>query len=221
MNTYQGEIQTAISLISISVRTATKSGGVDDIVFLAASNQQKNKIAQEMINIGIDKAKGKTDKTIARAIKTSWFSDAKTVKDSQALILIAVYGKRPFGANCGGCGFRNCAEFKAHIYSKKYTLVMGPFCIFKIWDLGIAVSSAAKTASMLNVDNRIMYRIGIACEKIKIFNKGLSQKDITNRISPILGLPLSVSGKNIYFDRLDKLQAAKVLTDYYHKKNRN
>jgi len=57
-------------------------------------------------------------------------------------------------------------------------------------DLGIAVSSAVKTASIHNVDNRIMYRIGPVARKI-----GLIDADVA------LGVPLSATGKNIYFDR--------------------
>lgn len=60
----------------------------------------------------------------------------------------------------------------------------------KLVDLGIAVGSAAKVASDLNVDNRIMYSIGIAAKKL-----GLLDAD------EIQGIPLSVSGKNIFFDR--------------------
>lgn len=213
---YKEEIKTAIDLISISVRTAPKSGGIDDVVFLSANSKQKEKIAKAMINIGKQKAKNKPEFIIRQAIITGWESDAKTVRASQALILIGVKGKRPFGANCGGCGFKSCREFKIHNLKNKNSSIMGPFCIFKIWDLGIATASAAKKASMLDIDNRIMYRIGIACERLKLFAP--KKTNILNRISPILGLPLSVSGKNIFFDRLDKLQAAKVLTDYFEKR---
>ena len=201
---YKSAMKTAIDLISISVRTAHKSGGVDDVVFLAVSDRQKNRIAREMIRIGKDRAKG-ANKAIRKSIETSWSNDARAVKKSQGLILIAVRGKKPLGSNCGGCGFKSCAEFQAHNAKNKNNKILGPFCIFKIWDLGIAICSAAKTASALNVDNRIMYRIGTAVERLSIFKK----------VSPALGLPLSESGKNIYFDRFEKLEAAKVLTDYF------
>ncbi len=59
-----------------------------------------------------------------------------------------------------------------------------------IVNLGIAVGSAVKVASMLNVDNRIMYSIGVAAKEI-----GFVDADY------VLGIPLSVKGKNIYFDR--------------------
>ncbi|MDD5005114.1 MAG: DUF2148 domain-containing protein [Candidatus Omnitrophica bacterium] len=214
---YQKEIRTAIDLIAISVRTAPKSGGIDDIVFLAAGNQQKNRIAREMINIGKEKSKSQSNKAVRQAIITSWATDAKALQNSQGLVLVGVRGKKAIGFNCGGCGFKNCLEFQAHNSRNKNSPIIGPFCMFKIWDLGIAIDSAAKTASMLNVDNRIMYRIGIAALRLKI--PGFSKKSVISRkVSPVLGLPLSVSGKNIYFDRLDKLGAAKILADYFKSK---
>jgi uncharacterized ferredoxin-like protein len=217
---YQKEIKTAIDLISISVRTAPKSGGIDDIVFLAASKQQKDRIAKAMCAIGREKSRDKfLSKEIKQAIETSWVSDARTVMNSQGLILIGTRGKKAIGFNCGGCGFKSCAEFNVHNFKNKDSSIQGPFCIFKICDLGIAIDSAAKTASMLNVDNRIMYRIGTAALRLKLFKDNSSHKKLTlGSVNPILGLPLSVSGKNIYFDRLDKLQAAKVLTDYFRPK---
>ncbi len=66
----------------------------------------------------------------------------------------------------------------------------GPNCVLKISDLGIAVGSAAKTASIHNVDNRIMYTAGFVALKAGHL-KGCSVA---------YGLPLKASGKNIYFD---------------------
>ena len=63
--------------------------------------------------------------------------------------------------------------------------------IFKALDLGIALGSAAKTASMLNVDNRIMYRVGTAASKLSLLPEA----------TVIMGIPVSAKGKNIYFDR--------------------
>lgn len=57
-------------------------------------------------------------------------------------------------------------------------------------NLGIAVGSAVKTASMLNVDNRVMYTIGIAAKKLNLLDADV-----------VLGIPLSATSKNIYFDR--------------------
>ncbi len=212
---HQNQIKTAIDLISISIRTAPKSAGVDDIVSVSLNNKQKNKIADKMMVIGKEKAKAKLERSVREAIEVSWSSDANAVRNSQGLILIGARGKKPLGSNCGGCGFKSCAEFKAYNAQNSKSGILGPFCMFKIWDLGIATDSAAKTASMLNIDNRIMYRIGIAALKLDLFGKRSKGMNISSCVCPILGLPLSVSGKNIYFDRLDKLQAAKTLMDYF------
>lgn len=60
----------------------------------------------------------------------------------------------------------------------------------KLVDLGIALGSAAKIASDLNVDNRIMRSVGEPAEKLKLLDA-----------DHIEGIPISIKGKNIYFDR--------------------
>jgi len=60
----------------------------------------------------------------------------------------------------------------------------------KLVDLGIALGSACKIASALNVDNRIMRSIGEAAENMKLL-----QADY------VLGIPISIKGKSIFFDR--------------------
>jgi uncharacterized ferredoxin-like protein len=67
----------------------------------------------------------------------------------------------------------------------------GPNCIIKMADLGIALGSAAKTASMHNVDNRIMFTAGVAALSLGWMEGCLVA----------YGLPLKASGKSIYFDR--------------------
>jgi uncharacterized ferredoxin-like protein len=60
----------------------------------------------------------------------------------------------------------------------------------KLIDLGIALGSAVKIASDLNVDNRIMHSVGVAAAEMGIMNA-----------DEIQGIPLSIKGKNIFFDR--------------------
>ncbi|HDJ83739.1 MAG TPA: ferredoxin, partial [Desulfurococcaceae archaeon] len=62
--------------------------------------------------------------------------------------------------------------------------------VMALVNLGIALGSAVKIASMLNVDNRIMFSIGIAAQKMNIIGADY-----------VLGIPLSAKAKNIYFDR--------------------
>lgn len=61
----------------------------------------------------------------------------------------------------------------------------------RIVDLGIAIGSAVKTASIHNVDNRIMYSVGQFAMKMGLINA-----------KKVYGIPLSVTGKSIYFDRV-------------------
>ncbi len=56
--------------------------------------------------------------------------------------------------------------------------------------MGIALGSAVKTAGMLNVDNRIMYRAGVVAREL-----GMIDADV------VMGIPLAATGKSIYFDR--------------------
>jgi uncharacterized ferredoxin-like protein len=66
----------------------------------------------------------------------------------------------------------------------------GPICAFRLLDMGIALGSAVKTASMLNVDNRIMYRIGTVARETRMVDWDF-----------VMGIPLAATGKNIFFDR--------------------
>ena len=59
-------------------------------------------------------------------------------------------------------------------------------------DLGIAIGSAVSVAADLRVDNRVMFSIGKAA-----LNMGLLGEDV--KIA--YGIPLSISGKNPFFDR--------------------
>jgi uncharacterized ferredoxin-like protein len=57
--------------------------------------------------------------------------------------------------------------------------------------MGIALGSSVKVASELNIDNRIMYRIGTAAMKLGMLPKATA----------MMGIPVSAKGKSIYFDR--------------------
>ena len=165
-------------LMAISARTAPKSGGIDDILISLVTGEEKNSIAEVMEKIGEEKK------------SAAWSRDAKNVKDSDAVLLVGVRGNIAYGANCGGCGYSSCEEFKKAVRTSKAD-VEGPNCMFKILDLGIAIGSAVKTASIHNLDNRIMYRVGVAARKLKLLPEA----------TIILGIPVSAKGKNIYFDR--------------------
>ena len=165
-------------LMLVSARTAPKSGGVDDILTVLVFGKEKDSLAAEMEKIGEE-----------RSI-SGFGRDAGNVRNSEAVVLIGVRGTKKFGMNCGACGYADCDEFEK-AEKKAGQDFTGPTCIFKALDLGIAMGSAAKTANILNVDNRIMYRIGVAARRLKMMPEA----------SVIMGIPVSAKGKNIYFDR--------------------
>jgi uncharacterized ferredoxin-like protein len=111
--------------------------------------------------------------------------DGKNVLRSEALVLIGLKDADVADLNCSACGSEACIKINTVEGEFK-----GPQCALRVLDMGIALGSAVKTASLLNVDNRIMYRAGVAARAT-----GLIDADF------VMGIPLSVSGKSIYFDR--------------------
>lgn len=165
-------------LMLAAARTAPKTAGLDDIITLIVYGEEKDSIADKMHEIADER-------------KIEEFKrDAKNVRDSYAVVLIAVRGDKSVGLDCGSCGYEGCQEFDRTKKNLGKDFI-GPTCVFKALDLGISLGSAAKTASMFDIDNRIMYRVGTAASKLKM----LPQATI------IMGIPVSARGKNIYFDR--------------------
>ncbi|MHA1593756.1 MAG: ferredoxin domain-containing protein [Candidatus Baldrarchaeia archaeon] len=164
-------------LMAISARTAPKSKGIDDIEVAIVHGEELEKIAKKMEELA--------NKTGDR----NYTRDANSVRQSYAIVLIGVHGRRPLGMNCGLCGFESCEEFlNAKVIDRG--MLRGPLCVFKLLDLGIALGSAVKTASLHNVDNRMMFRIGTAARLL-----GLLECDL------IIGIPLAATGKSPFFDR--------------------
>lgn len=106
--------------------------------------------------------------------------DAGNVRAARAVILVGVK-PTPFGLDCGFCGYRTCAEKPENIP-----------CAFGSIDLGIGAGVAASLLGQRHVDNRVMFSLGYAAMRLGMFPPEVTQ---------VLGIPLSVSGKNIFFDR--------------------
>ena len=99
--------------------------------------------------------------------------------------IVVLIGSRlnPLGLpHCGFCGFTDCQSL----------LAAGGVCSFNSGDLGIAIGSAVSRAADMRLDNRIMYSAGKAALEL-----GLLGEDV----ALAYGIPLSVSGKNPFFDR--------------------
>ncbi len=168
-------VRTAALLMAVSARTAPKSKGIDDLEIIYVSGDDKDRIAEKMIELAKEKGEG-------------WKRDGESVKKAEGILIIGIKGDKPLGLNCSACGFRDCKEFENAV--KVRGDYDGPNCVFKILDLGIALGSAVKLASMINVDNRIMYRIGVVAKMLGIVNSTV-----------VLGIPLACTGKNPFFDR--------------------
>ncbi|MEM1564310.1 MAG: DUF2148 domain-containing protein [Candidatus Bathyarchaeia archaeon] len=165
-------------LMLAAARTAPKAAGIDDILTLIVYGEEKDAIAEKM-------------EEIAEQRKIDGFKrDARNVRDSEAVVLIGVRGNNSLGINCGACGYKSCSEYEK-AQKRAGEDFTGPTCLFKALDLGIALGSAAKIAGLLNIDNRIMYRIGTAALKLNLMPEA----------TVVMGIPLSAKGKNIYFDR--------------------
>ncbi|MCL1828599.1 MAG: DUF2148 domain-containing protein [Oscillospiraceae bacterium] len=107
--------------------------------------------------------------------------DAGNVDSSGCILLIGA-GVAPRGLNCGLCGAETCASAGKNKIS----------CALAVNDLGIAVGSAAATAMDRRIDNRVLFTAGMAALKLKLFS---------DNVKICFGIALSVSGKNIFFDR--------------------
>ncbi len=172
-------------LMALAARTAPKAKGQDEILITLLTTAQKKKLSLAMTEFGTKQGLG------------FFLRDAKNVATSDACLIIGVCGKVAVGINCGACGYATCAAFTkaTRTARKRTTPFAGPNCAVRMADLGIAVGSAAKTAQVHNVDNRIMYTAGSVA-----LDLGLLGKDCTVAYA----IPLSVSGKNIFFDRVVK-----------------
>jgi uncharacterized ferredoxin-like protein len=117
----------------------------------------------------------------AKEDRPSFARDADNIGNSPALVVIGMESNTA-GLNCGFCGRPACEALEND----------SGICAFNSIDLGIATASAAEAAGRFHVDNRIMYSIGRACLDLGVFGPKVKQA---------LGIPLSVTGKNPFFDR--------------------
>jgi len=177
--------RTVAYLMAAAARTAPKGRGVDAIRTLVGAGEDIEALARAME----EAAPGRPD-----IVENAYRRDARNVRNSACVVLIGVNGapkkpEKPF--DCGACGFRTCAALSnaraKRVAGSDYA---GPVCTFTAIDLGVALSSAAKVASDHNVDNRMMYTLGVGVCKLKWMDADV-----------VIGIPLSVTGKSIYFDR--------------------
>ncbi|MGA2934359.1 MAG: DUF2148 domain-containing protein [Methanomicrobiales archaeon] len=180
MTTETDAVKSVAGLMALAARTAPKAVGIDSISIEVVTGKDLKLLGDEMIRM-------------AEESGVEFFGiNGRQVKESDACVLIGVAGRQGLGADCSGCGYATCVEMAEALKKtrKKGTAYAGPNCVLKVSDLGIAVGSAVKTASIHNVDNRIMYSAGVVALKLGRL-KGCSVA---------YGIPLKASGKNIFFD---------------------
>jgi len=171
-------VEMVAGLMALSARTAPKGRGVDTLVIRVVAGSDLAVLAEEMRNVG-------------ERIGAAFFSrDASNVSKSAACVLIGVESASTTGLDCGGGGYPDWAAMRA-AQGAGGTPFSGPNCTVRITDLGIAIGSAVKTASMHNVDNRVMYSVGVAALSLGWMDG----------CSVAYGIPLQASGKSIFFDR--------------------
>lgn len=170
------QMQYIAGMMAVAARTAPKGKGEDFIEIRVLSGEKVSALAEAMFEYGEASKKPNFDR------------DGKNVRDSEAVLLLALKKSGTLGLNCGACGYDSCVELEENL--KAGPEFEGPLCAWRLIDLGIALGSAVKTASLFNADNRIMYRIGVAA-----LQAGMIKGEIA------VGVPISATGKNIYFDR--------------------
>lgn len=181
MNESDEVVRLAVSLMAVAARTAPKGKGKDSLVTRVVSKADLSLLSREMTRFGEDHA------------QPFFIRDAKNIAASEACLIIGIRGGEVLGLNCQGCGYQSCADMEAAFRStiEKGSPFSGPNCVIKMADLGIAIGSAAKTASLLNLDNRVMYTAGVAARSLGWING----------CTVAYGIPVSITGKNIFFDR--------------------
>lgn len=149
--------------MSLAAKTAPKSLGQDYLVVRVATGEEVRRLAAAMEAFGRETGKKDFDR------------DGESVRQAAAVFLIGLKDAKPLGLNCGACGFPRCEEAAAHDGPE----FRGPHCFWRAMDMGIALGSAVKTASLFNVDNRVMYRAGVVARRL-----GLIDADVVLGGSP-------------------------------------
>ncbi len=168
-------------LMAAAARTAPKAGGKDFLEIVMVSEEADLKaISAKMAEY----APHSTNESF-------WLRDAENIALAHAVVLIGLAKTVAAGYDCGACGFPTCKEFLAGRKALDKDLgYSGPHCAMRMMDIGVALSSAAKTASLLNVDCRVQQRVGAAARALGIIKAEVA-----------MGIPLGVYGKSPFFDR--------------------
>ncbi len=174
-------VKMVAGLMAAAARTAPKAGGKDFLeIVVIDSDDDLARIAEAM-----------KEYAPRSSNEPYWLRDASNIENAQALLLVGLREPVTAGYDCGGCGFPSCGEFaKGRTLQGREMGYTGPHCVMRMMDIGVALSSAAKTAGMLNVDSRVQQRVGAAARAL-----GFIQAEV------VMGIPVGIYGKSIFFDR--------------------
>ncbi len=159
----ENALKTVSELMLLSAKTAPKAVGNDLLEYKVASEKEKKRIADGMES----------------RESSGWKRDAQNIRDASKLVLIGV---KELGKDELLRGEVDVSTMDPDLKGK-----VSPM---RLIDLGIALGSAAKTASLHNADNRVMWRAGVIASKLKILDAPL-----------VVAIPIAGTGKSIFFDR--------------------
>lgn len=155
-----------------AARTAPKGKGTDNLVLLMLDKKEIKKVSEKLLEM------------VKREEVPQFFGrDGENILKAEWMILMGTKIKAMGVSPCGMCGYENCDEKNRHPEQP---------CAFNTGDLGIAIGSAVSMAMDNRIDNRVMYTVGQAAMEMGILG---------NEVKIAYGIPLSVSGKNPFFDR--------------------
>ena len=154
-----------------AARTAPKAVGYDRLEIALAEGAQLEELAGHMEKMAQEGRAG-----------SHFTRDAGNVRASLCCLLIGTR-TTPMPRGCEKCGMSDCANH--HGYAG------GSPCLYAVHDLGLAVGSAVSLAADKRVDNRVMFSAGAAALELGWLGQA--------RLA--MGVPLSVNGKSIYYDR--------------------
>ena len=183
-----------------AARTAPKARGVDIIEAILVEGDDLKILADKMIEIGNERN------------RPSFIRDAGNVLQAECIVAIGTR-YQSLGLNCGHCGFATCAERENSQLSTLNSQLFEVPCSLNSIDVGIAIGSACATAADLRLDTRVMYSIGVAVEQLGWMGNssysptvlgGVPEGGGGSDVKLIMGIAVSASSKNPFFDRPTK-----------------
>jgi uncharacterized ferredoxin-like protein len=138
-------------LMCVAARTAPKGRGVDRLVSMVLTGNEKDKLADEMQRVG------------EQDPAEFFIRDAANIRAAGAVVLLGTKLATLGIPACGYCGSENCAANEAK----------GGICVFNVADLGIALGSAVSVAANNRVDCRIFFSAGRAALNLKHLGEGV------------------------------------------------